>query len=150
MTDENVVNKAYEAVEIAAKTGKIKKGTNEVTKTIERGPAKLVLVAGDVNPPEVVMHLEPLCKEKDTICVKVPSREELGAAAGLNIPTSSIAIIEAGDSEAVIKEIANLKKKEAAPVEEKKEAPKEEDIAEEKSAEKSPKEEEKPKEEKKE
>ena len=127
MTDENIVNKAYEAVEIAAKTGKIKKGTNEVTKTIERGAAKLVLVAGDVNPPEVVMHLEPLCKEKDTICIKVPNREELGAAAGLNIPTSSIAIVEAGDSDAVIKEIANLEKKET-PKEEKKaeETPKEE------------------------
>ena len=45
MTDENIVNKAYEAIEIASKTGKIKKGTNEVTKAIERGSAKLVLVA---------------------------------------------------------------------------------------------------------
>ena len=107
MTDENVVNKAYEAVEIAAKTGKIKKGTNEVTKTIERGAAKLVLVAGDVNPPEVVMHLEPLCKEKDTICVKVPSREELGAAAGLGVATASVAIIKEGEGKDILKDILN-------------------------------------------
>ncbi|MBT6761084.1 50S ribosomal protein L7ae [Candidatus Woesearchaeota archaeon] len=124
MTDENIVNKAYEAIEIASKTGKIKKGTNEVTKAIERGSAKLVLVAGDVNPPEVIMHIEPLCKEKNTPYVKVPNREELGAAANLNIPTSSVAIIEMGDSEIAIKEIVAIQTKEAEP--EVKEEPKEE------------------------
>jgi len=105
MTEQNIINKAYEAVEVAVKTGKIKKGTNEVTKAIERGVAKLVLAAGDVNPPEVIMHLEPLCKEKNALFVKVPSREELGTAAGLNVPTSSVVIIEAGNAEAIIKEI---------------------------------------------
>ena len=39
--------KAYEAVEIAKKTGKLKKGVNEVTKAVERGIAKLVLIALD-------------------------------------------------------------------------------------------------------
>jgi len=115
MTDENIVNKAYEAIEIASKTGKIKKGTNEVTKAIERGSAKLVLVAGDVNPAEVIMHIEPLCKEKNTPYVKVPNREELGAAANLNIPTSSVAVIEMGDSEVAIKELVALQTKDAEP-----------------------------------
>jgi large subunit ribosomal protein L7Ae len=110
MTEKDLTNKAYEAVELAVKTGKIKKGTNEVTKTIERGHAKLVLVAQDVNPAEVIMHLEPLCKEKNTPCVKVPSREELGAAAGMNVATSSIAVVEAGESESIIKEIATAQK----------------------------------------
>jgi large subunit ribosomal protein L7Ae len=124
MTDENITNKAYEAIELAAKTGKIKKGTNEVTKAIERGVAKLVLAAADVNPAEVILHLEPLCKEKGTPFVKVPSREELGAAAGLGITTSSVAITEPGESTGVIKEIT----KELAPKEApkpKEEAPKE-------------------------
>ena len=40
--------KIYEAVEIARKTGKIKKGANETTKAIEKGFAKLVVVAKDV------------------------------------------------------------------------------------------------------
>ncbi len=134
MTEENLTNKAYEAAELAAKTGKIKKGTNEVTKAIERGNAKLVLAAGDVNPAEVIMHLEPLCKEKNTPYVKIPSREELGAAAGLGVPTSSVAVVEAGESAGVIKEIAkDLAPKEAPKAEEKEvpsekpaEAPKEE------------------------
>ncbi len=107
MTEENIISKAYEAVEVAVKTGKIKKGTNEVTKSIERGVAKLVLVASDVNPPEVIMHLEPLCREKNILFVKIPSREELGTAAGLNVPTSSVAVVEAGNAEAIIKEMAS-------------------------------------------
>ncbi len=133
MTDENIVNKAYEAIEIASKTGKIKKGTNEVTKAIERGSAKLVLVAGDVNPAEVIMHIEPLCKEKNTPYVKVPNREELGAAANLNIPTSSVAVIEMGDSEVAIKELVALQTKDAEPEVKKEvteEAPKEENAEE--------------------
>ena len=107
MTEENIIGKAYEAVEVAVKTGKIKKGTNEVTKAVERSVAKLVLVAADVNPPEVIMHLEPLCKEKNILFVKVPSREELGTAAGLNIPTSSVAIVEPGNADAIIREISS-------------------------------------------
>lgn len=121
MTDENLTNKAYEAIELAAKTGKIKKGTNEVTKAIERGVAKLVLAAADVNPAEVILHLEPLCNEKGTPFVKVPSREELGAAAGLGIPTSSVAVVEPGESTGIIKELS----KGMAPKVEKKEEPKE-------------------------
>jgi large subunit ribosomal protein L7Ae len=135
MTDE-IVNKAYEAAEIAVKTGKIKKGTNEVTKAIERGNAKLVLVAGDVNPAEVVMHIEPLCKEKGVPCVIVPSREELGAASGISVTTSSIVIIEAGDSQPVIKEIIAAQTKEEEPkAEEVKEEPKAEEVKEEPKAE---------------
>ena len=57
----------YEAVEVARNTGKIKKGSNEVTKAIERGVAKLVVVAGDANPQEITMHLGPLCAEKKVL-----------------------------------------------------------------------------------
>jgi len=85
--------------------GKIKKGTNETTKVIERGLAKLVVAAKDVNPKEVVMHLPALCEEKGILFVPVDSREDLGAAAGLVIPTSSVAIIQEGDAKKIIKEI---------------------------------------------
>lgn len=103
---KEIIEKAYEAVEIAKKTGKIKKGANEVTKAVERGTAKLVLVASDVNPPEVIMHFGPLCKEKGVPLVTVPSKEELGAVAGLNVSTASVAVIKEGDAKDLIKEIA--------------------------------------------
>jgi large subunit ribosomal protein L7Ae len=97
--------KAYEAIEVARTTGKIRKGTNEVTKAIERGTAKLVVVSKDTSPPEIIMHIPLLCKEKGIPCVEVPSKEELGAAAGLQVGTSSVAIVEEGESAAIIKEI---------------------------------------------
>lgn len=104
-----VKDKAYEAIETARTSGKIKKGTNEVTKTIERGTAKLVVFAEDVSPQEVVMHLEPLCKEKEIPVVKVPSKEELGRAAGLQVGTSAVAITKEGDAKALIKEVSGAK-----------------------------------------
>jgi len=103
---KEIVAKAYEAVELAKKTGKIKKGSNEATKAIERGMAKLVLVAKDVNPPEIIMHMVPLCKEKNAPLLEVPSKEELGAAAGLSVPTGAVAIITEGEAKELIKEIA--------------------------------------------
>jgi large subunit ribosomal protein L7Ae len=92
----------YSIVEKARKTGKIDKGVNEVTKAIERGTAKLVVYATDVNPKEIVMHLPVLCKEKGIDCEEVDSRQKLGIAAGLGVACSTIAVIDLG--EAVLKE----------------------------------------------
>src|SRR3989344_3843868 len=103
---KDIVEKAYEAVEIARKTGKPKKGTNEVTKAVERSTAKLVLVAQDVNPKEIIMHLPALCEEKNIPIVMVPKRQELGDVAGLNVPTAAIAIIQEGEAKQAIKEVA--------------------------------------------
>ncbi len=97
-------DKAYEAIEIAKKTGKIKKGANEVTKAVERGTAKLVVVAKDTQPIEVIMHLAPLCKEKNIPYIEVPSRSDLGTAASLKVPTTAVAITKEGDAKKIIEE----------------------------------------------
>jgi len=89
----------YEIIEKASKTGKIEKGTNEVTKAVERGTAKMVVVAADVEPKEIVQHLPILCKEKNIICEEADSKEKLGIAVGLGVGCASVAIIEAGDAE---------------------------------------------------
>lgn len=96
----------YKIIEKAKETGKIEKGTNEVTKAIERGTAKFVVYASDVNPKEIVQHIPVLCKEKGIKCQEADSKQKLGIAAGLPVATSSVAIIEMGDAE---KEIANIK-----------------------------------------
>ncbi len=103
------LKKVYEAIEIARKSGKIRKGTNEVTKAIERGIAKFVFVAKDVNPPEITMHLSPLCEEKKALLCEVPSKDELGAAAGLSVPTVSIAIIDEGEARDILKNLIKIK-----------------------------------------
>ena len=89
---------AYEVVELARKTGKVEKGTNEVTKAVERGVAKLVVVAEDVEPKEVIQHIPLLCQEKGITCVNVDSKKKLGVAAGINVATASVAVIEAGSA----------------------------------------------------
>lgn len=96
----------YQIVEKARKTGKIEKGTNEVTKAIERGTAKLIVYAADVDPKEVVQHLPVLCKEKKILCQEVDNKQKLGIAAGLPVSASSIAVIESGEAD---KDIAALK-----------------------------------------
>ena len=73
----------YQIVEKARKTGKVEKGTNEVTKAIERGTAKLVVYAADVEPKEIIQHIPMLCKEKGIPCKEVESRQKLGIAVGL-------------------------------------------------------------------
>ncbi|UCD07348.1 MAG: 50S ribosomal protein L7ae [Candidatus Aenigmatarchaeota archaeon] len=104
---KELVNKILEAVTIAKTTGKVRKGVNETTKAIERGIAKLVVMAEDVTPEEVLMHLPILCEEKQVPYVYVPLKMELGKASGIDVPTSSIAIIEEGDSKKLIAEIAD-------------------------------------------
>ncbi len=97
----------YKLIEKAKKTGKVDKGSNEVTKAIERGVAKLVLYASDVSPKELVAHLALLCKEKGIPCHEVDSKQKLGVAIGLPVSTAAVAVIDAGEAD---KEIASLKK----------------------------------------
>ena len=95
----------YSIVERAKKTGKIEKGTNEVTKSIELGTAKLVVYAADVNPKEIVAHIPGLCKAKNIPCTEVDSKQKLGIAAGISVSTASIAIIDAGGAADDIKHL---------------------------------------------
>lgn len=120
MAENENIEKVYEAIEIAKSSGKIKKGSNEVTKAIERGTAKLVAIAKDVSPPEITMHIPLLCKEKGILCFEVTNKQELGASAGLSVPTTAIAIINEGDAK---KHLAELKadSQEKSKAEEKKE-----------------------------
>ena len=52
------------------------------------------------------MHIPALCEEKEITCVIVPSREDLGAASGLNVPTSAVAIVKEGDAADLIKDLS--------------------------------------------
>ncbi len=104
-TPKEIADKAYEALEIARDTGKIGKGTNEVTKMIERGNALLVFIAEDIDPPEIAAHLPVLAEEKEIPYVYLPTKDELGEAAGLNVGTASACIIDAGEAEDLINDI---------------------------------------------
>ncbi len=108
---DDVESKALEALESARDTGKIKKGTNEVTKAVERGMVQLVLVSTDVQPEEIVAHIPPLCDEKGIPYVYVKRQSDLGAASGLDVGSAAAAIVDPGKSKALVDEVVeNLKK----------------------------------------
>ena len=88
----------YNIVEKARKTGKVEKGTNEVTKAIELGTAKLVVYAKDVEPKEIIQHIPVLCKEKGIKCEEVDSKDKLGLAAGIKVSASAVVVIETGEA----------------------------------------------------
>jgi large subunit ribosomal protein L7Ae len=98
MTKDVKTDDVLEMIEIARETGKIRKGVNEATKAVERSVAKAIIIAEDVDPPEILMHLSPLCDEKKIALFKVPSKSELGRAAGMDVSTAAIAITELGDA----------------------------------------------------
>ena len=113
-TPKEVSEAAYEVLRQASRTGKVRKGTNESTKAIERGTAKLVVIAEDVTPPEVVAHLPILCEERKIPYVFVPSKDQIGPAIGIDVPTASAAVLDPGEGaqilEQVTQELARLKK----------------------------------------
>jgi len=116
--DENILKafldsyeeKVYKLFEIAKQTGKIKKGTNETTKAVDRGLAKLVAIALDVDPPEIVMHLPALCEEKGVTYVYVSSKQRLGQACGIQVQAASAAVLDPGEGKALYEEIVKAVK----------------------------------------
>lgn len=106
-TPKDLVNAIYEAVRVAKQSGKVKKGTNETTKAIERGVSKLVVIAEDVEPPEVVAHLPILCEERNSAYVFVPSKQQLGQALGIDVPSAAASIMDAGEAQHILEQIIN-------------------------------------------
>ena len=102
---KDAADKAYQLLQVAKDTGKLRKGTNESTKAIERGIAKLVLIAEDVEPPQVVAHLPILCDERKIPYLYVPSKLELGKAAGLDVGSAAISVVEPGEAAQSLKEL---------------------------------------------
>ena len=104
-TPEKLQERVYDLVKKLGRDGKgrVKKGMNEVIKVSERGDAKLVVMAEDVNPGEMMVPIPMICKERGI-------QEYLGEAAGLptNRKTSAIAVLSVDQSiEDELKDLAN-------------------------------------------
>ena len=104
---KDLTDKIYQVVEIAKESGKIRKGTNEVTKLVERGEAQFVVMAEDVQPEEILAHMPLLCEEKGVPYGYVPSKQELGVASGLGKATASIAILDPGKAKPMADDLVN-------------------------------------------
>jgi large subunit ribosomal protein L7Ae len=161
-TPADLVPPILDMLSASKDSGTLKKGVNETTKSIERKSAKFVVVATDVSPEEIVVHIPMLCKENGIPYAFVPTAKELGGCIGISKGTTSIAVENPGSAGEKLQDIlkrmpkpgaAKPAPKAEAPVKEEpkkekpKEAPKKEAPKEEKKPE--PKKEEKPKAEKK-
>jgi len=113
-TPAEIADKALQLVQIARETGKVRVGTNEVTKASERAEAKFVVMAEDVDPIEILAHIPMLCEEKRIPYVYVPKKQRLGQSAGLSKSAASVAVVEAGEGKGILEELtgayATLKK----------------------------------------
>jgi len=106
---KELVEEALELLRLAAKTGKVKKGTNETTKALERGIAKLAYIADNTDPVEIVLHIPLLSRDRKIPYIIVPDKKQLGEAAGLaNVSAAAVAIIDPGEGASMLE---NLVKK---------------------------------------
>ncbi len=122
---KEVSDKALEAVRLARQSGTVRKGVNEVTKSVERGLASLVVMADDVEPKEILMHIPKLCDKKKIAYAYVPTKMDLGKAVGINVPCSAVAVEKAGEAEHAIKDVISRTTGKSA--EAKEEAPKQQE-----------------------
>ena len=110
---EELMKATLEIVRLARETGRIRKGVNEVIKSIERGQAKFVVIAMDVDPPEIVAFLPTLCDERKIPYIFVSSKKSLGEAAGLQVSASSVSVVDPGDAkdfmDEVVKKVAEIR-----------------------------------------
>lgn len=94
--NEKVILELVDLASEPGSEGRVKKGVNVTTKAIEKGMAKIVIIADDVEPKAVIAHIPLLCKDKEVPLLHVSSKTALGSAARLEVGCSSITITEPG------------------------------------------------------
>ena len=96
-TPKDVQDSVYELVKLVGSgEGRLKKGSNEVTKAAERGTAQMIVMAENVNPAELLAHIPLICKEKNIPFIYVEDQAYLAEAAGMSsgAKTAAIALME--------------------------------------------------------
>lgn len=108
MADPTLANKILDLVQQASNYKQLKKGANEATKTLNRGTSEMIIMAGDAEPLEILLHLPLLCEDKNVPYVFVPSKQALGRACGVSRPVISVSITTNEGSE-LKSQIGNMK-----------------------------------------
>lgn len=88
--------KVLKTVKKASKAKHVKRGVKEVVKALRKGEKGLVIVAGDISPPDVISHIPVLCEDCAVPFVFIPSKEDLGSAGATKRPTSCVMIVPGG------------------------------------------------------
>ena len=94
LADAKMSQALYDVVQQASNNRQIKKGANEATKALNRGIADLIILAGDANPIEILLHLPLLCEDKNVPYVFVPSKAALGRSAQVSRNVIALAVTQ--------------------------------------------------------
>jgi len=95
----------HEILKKARETGFIAKGILETTRAVEKGTAKLVVIAKNVKPKKIISHLPNLCRYKNIPVFWIARKEKLGEIVGLEIPSTTCAIVNEGEAKDLLKKL---------------------------------------------
>ncbi|KAJ5131421.1 Ribosomal protein L7Ae/L30e/S12e/Gadd45 [Penicillium bovifimosum] len=90
--DPGMTEEILDLVQQASHYGQIKRGVNEVMKSITRFTAEIVVIAADTTPLALASPLPLLCEGKDIAYVWVPSKIALGRSCGLSRPVVAVSL----------------------------------------------------------
>lgn len=96
LATKKVNKKVLKTIKKASKAKHVKRGVKEVVKALRKGEKGLVVIAGDISPPDVISHIPVLCEDSSVPFVFIPSKEELGSAGSTKRPTSCVMIVPGG------------------------------------------------------
>ena len=95
----------HEILKKARETGFIAKGILETTRAVEKGTANLVVIAKNVKPKKIISHLPNLCRYKNIPVFWIARKEKLGEIVGLEIPSTTCAIVNEGEAKDLLKKL---------------------------------------------
>ena len=99
LASKSIQKDIFNTITRCSQLKKIKKGANEATKTLNRGISDLIVIAADVKPLEIVLHLPLLCEDKNVPYVFVESQRLLGRACGVSRPVIAASILNSTDEQ---------------------------------------------------
>ena len=79
----------------ASQYKQVKKGLNEVLKSMNRGLAEFVVLAADTQPLEILLSAPLVAEDKACPYVFVPSKAALGRACGVSRPVIACSVLSA-------------------------------------------------------
>ncbi|KAH8915990.1 L30e-like protein [Atractiella rhizophila] len=92
LADAALTNQILDLVQQASNYKQLKRGANEVTKTLNRGICEFTILTADTEPIEILLHLPLLCEDKNVPYVFLPSKTSLGRACGVSRPVIAASI----------------------------------------------------------
>eukprot|EP00357_Protocruzia_adherens_P035376 CAMPEP_0114995138 /NCGR_PEP_ID=MMETSP0216-20121206/13547_1 /TAXON_ID=223996 /ORGANISM="Protocruzia adherens, Strain Boccale" /LENGTH=125 /DNA_ID=CAMNT_0002359115 /DNA_START=62 /DNA_END=439 /DNA_ORIENTATION=+ len=97
--DTKLSSSVMDLVQQSIRTKQLRKGANETTKALNRDMARLIVMAADTEPLEILLHLPLLCEDKNVPYIFVPSKAALGRACGVSRSVIAAAVVTADHSD---------------------------------------------------